>query len=267
MQEVTPKVHLAGHTMPRLDEMETYLRDIGADQYADEMMARSDEDNPEEILAVAGKKCYKSFQPGLNPNVTKVRGYDEYIPESILKTGHGSVLEHGSVTFIFDNVSRVFTHELVRHRVGSSFSQESLRYVRLEDLKFWMPDALKGNEEGEALVRETIEYLEDVQKKLADIYSIHDEKNFSKKKIMTSAFRRLAPIGLGTSIMWSANFRTLRHVIALRTAVHAEEEIRLVFNEVAEICKNNWPNVFADMTKNDKGEWVFSNPQQPYEKK
>ena len=34
------------------------------------------------------------------------------------------------------NVSRVFTHELVRHRAGSAFSQESLRYVRLTDIGF-----------------------------------------------------------------------------------------------------------------------------------
>ena len=38
------------------------------------------------------------------------------------------------------NVSRVATHELVRHRAGVAVSQESLRFVRLDDLPFWFPE-------------------------------------------------------------------------------------------------------------------------------
>jgi len=51
--------------------------------------------------------------------------------ENLLRSAHGSVLEHAGYSFALRNVSRVFTHELVRHRAGSAFSQESLRYVRL----------------------------------------------------------------------------------------------------------------------------------------
>lgn len=51
----------------------------------------------------------------------------------------GSVIEHHVTNWIFADVSRVFTHELVRHRVGTAFSQESLRYVRLNDLGLWLP--------------------------------------------------------------------------------------------------------------------------------
>jgi thymidylate synthase (FAD) len=61
---------------------------------------------------------------------------------NLLASLHGSVLEHASDTFAFHNVSRVFTHELVRHRAGSAFSQESLRYVRLAEIGFRVPEAL-----------------------------------------------------------------------------------------------------------------------------
>ena len=58
--------------------------------------------------------------------------------------------------------------------------------------------------------------------------------------------RRLAPLGLATSIGWSANMRALRHVIEMRTEPTAEEEIRLVFGQVAEICQERYSNLFAD---------------------
>ncbi len=53
-------------------------------------------------------------------------------------------------------------------------------------------------------------------------------------------------MGLATNIGWSANFRTLRHVIEQRTAPWAEEEIRVVFGQVAFCAMENWPNVFGD---------------------
>ncbi len=67
---------------------------------------------------------------------------------------------------------------------------------------------------------------------------------FAIKKEITSALRRLAPIGLSTDILWTANVRTLRHVIEMRTAPGAEEELRTVFNLIAETMKAEAPNLF-----------------------
>jgi thymidylate synthase (FAD) len=60
--------------------------------------------------------------------------------------------------------------------------------------------------------------------------------------------RRIAPEGLATAIGWTANFRTLRHVIELRTDPAAEWEIRYVFGEVAKFLINRYPNAFGDLT-------------------
>ena len=70
--------------------------------------------------------------------------------------------------------------------------------------------------------------------------------SFDRKKKITSAMRRIAPIGLATNIGWSTNFRNLRHVIEMRTSPWAEEEIRLVFGQVAEIALKRWGNLFSD---------------------
>ena len=64
---------------------------------------------------------------------------------------------------------------------------------------------------------------------------------FHVKKEVTSALRRLAPTGLSTDIIWTANVRTLRHVIEMRTAEGAEEELRLVFDKIARIMSDEAP--------------------------
>ena len=84
---------------------------------------------------------------------------------------------------------------------------------------------------------------------------------FHVKKEVTSALRRLAPIGLSTDIVWSANARTLRHVIEMRTAEGAEEELRLVFDKVARLMLAEAPNLFQDFVRQDDGSWVPKNPK------
>ena len=58
--------------------------------------------------------------------------------------------------------------------------------------------------------------------------------------------RRLAPIGVATNIGWSANIRAVRHVIEMRTAPGAEEEIRLLFAKVGALCVERFPHLFGD---------------------
>lgn len=91
--------------------------------------------------------------------------------------------------------------------------------------------------------------MEAFQSWLAAHYGIDDMKSFSKKKKLTSAFRRFAPIGLATSIGWSANIRTLRWLLTLRTAKSAEVEIRLIFDQVGKLLQAKFPNLFGDFER------------------
>ncbi len=189
--------------------------------------------------------CYRSFKPGLNENVTKVReGNDIYI-NNILKQQHGSVLEHASDTFAIVNCSRVFTHEIVRHRL-CAFSQESLRYVRLTELKGWVPGSLEDDDYYPTAFLRAFRFLENLQKDLASAFGL-DSRPFNEKKKLTSAMRRLAPIGLATTIIVTTNHRNWRHLIAMRTSEHAEEEIRLVMGAIARSLLDRYPNIYQDM--------------------
>lgn len=250
MRLLSPKVYLIAETMLVNDGLEQYLKD----QFDIEWQSGAMTD-AEKLVEANGRMCYRSWEPGLNKNVVRVRtDHKEYI-ENILKSRHGSVLEHSCVSFFFANVSRVFTHELVRHRAGTAISQESLRFVRLDDIGFFVPEEFKNDEHVYELVVEAIGRAEAIQKHLAEYFEI-DALQFNEKKKLTSAMRRLAPDGLTTTIGWTANFRALRHVLEMRTALGAEEEIRIVFDQVAEIVTKRYPAVFQDFIKNLEGEWT-----------
>ncbi|HOV75425.1 MAG TPA: FAD-dependent thymidylate synthase [Candidatus Hydrogenedentes bacterium] len=243
MKFVEPKVFLVGETRAVESGLQAYFDHVGVSDWKTD--APSD---AERLCEIFGRLCYRSFEPGLNPNVTRVRQGNAPYLRHIEEVGHGSVLEHATVNFIFADVSRVFTHELVRHRAGVAISQESLRFVRLDALSAYVPTVIRENEEGMTLFAKTLEQLEAIQRQLAGVYGIEEETSFDKKKKLTSAFRRIAPDGVATTIGWSSNFRTLRHVIERRTDPAAEEEIRLVFGLVHEILRDRYPNVFGDYT-------------------
>ena len=55
--------------------------------------------------------------------------------EKIISMGHASTMEHVTFTFAIEGISRVLTHQLVRHRIAS-YSQQSQRYVSEHDFEY-----------------------------------------------------------------------------------------------------------------------------------
>src|SRR3954454_6295666 len=256
MHETQPSVHLIARPALDNEAIRDYLRDVGGEAWLDMRLGEAEgSPNPGQLLVeFAGRACYRSWEPGLNHNVTRIRTDQREYMQNLLRSLHGSVLEHASYSFAIRNCSRVFTHELVRHRAGSAFSQESLRYVRLTDIGFRVPPVLEPVREQ---VLSLVEQLEELQVSAAKELGIDDEGvPFHVKKEVTSALRRIAPIGLSTDIVWTANVRTLRHVIEMRTAPGAEEELRLVFDQVARIMQAEAPGLFQDFAQNGDGAWT-----------
>src|SRR4051812_9201925 len=128
MRETKPEVFLISR--PGLDDgaIERYLRAVGGEAWLvgvrDSSLSAA-----ERLCEFAGRLCYRSWDVGLNLNVRRIRTESSAYFKNILSSGHGSILEHAQYSFVFHNASRVFTHELVRHRAGVAISQESLRYV------------------------------------------------------------------------------------------------------------------------------------------
>ena len=247
MELTKPKVIKIAETRIDRDGVHAMLQALGVSRKGEERFSQM-VDNGETLCELAGRMCYESFELGLNPNVTKIREDSKDYFKNLLTKGDGSVCEHGSASFVFLGVSRIFTHELARHRVGIAISQESLRYVRPKEIQMFLPDDLDPQLR-EAMVK-VAERTEDAYRELEESIP-WAELQMDTKKRLTSALRRILFDGIATNVVWTANFRTLRWVIEMRTDPSAEVEIRLVFDQVAQICKKDYPLLYQDFERKE----------------
>lgn len=255
LQPVKPEVFLIARPALDWDEVRRYLKGVGGEAWADRVQDRVADE--EALVEFAGRVCYRSWEAGLNPNVTRVRTNSHVYLRNILSSGHGSVLEHASYSFLFHHVSRVLTHELVRHRAGVAVSQESLRFVRLSELPFWFPDWARGDALLMERAQAVLEQLEEFQGWMGDHFGLDSQGlSFHEKKHKTSFMRRFAPEGVATDILVTINIRALRHIIYMRTALGAEEEIRQVMDLVAERALAATPALMQDYDPNQDREWI-----------
>lgn len=223
----------------------------------------------ESLIMLAGKRCYMSFQPGLNPNVQKVRAdYTAYL-DNILKSGHGSVIEQADQTFAIEGLSRVCTAELNRHRAGWAVSEGSMRYIRFEDIPYWMPDSLQPDDNDSPDVRDrklrsrllfqgAFRQMEENYARFMKIWEMDEgHPSFYYKKRVTSTARRLIGMGVATGGIWKGNLRAVRHVLDLRCDDQAaEEEIFHLFRLIGDYMVEHQPRLFQDFTKNEEtGAW------------
>lgn len=264
MKFVPIKVTLVAKTITLVDEIEKVVNNT---LHADNYKCPEQATDAEGIINFAAKRCYNSFQPGINPNVEKVRtDLAEYF-DNILKSRHGSVLEHASYSFSIENITRVATAELNRHRAGVAVSEQSLRYCRFTDIPFWLPPSLE-NTSGDSeelkqqkletvrLVGKHLQATEDLYKQLVDLWELDkDNVSFKYKKTITSMLRRILPMGICTGGVWTFNVRAMRHILEMRSSPHAEEEIAYIFGCIGKILHETEPRLFGDFKLVD-GFWV-----------
>lgn len=258
-----PEVFLVAHPTLEWEEIRRYLHKVGertgtqAIEWADRVEKDATVPDGEALVEFGGKYCYRSWVPEANANLSKVTEDTPAYLGNILRQGHGSVLEHANYSFVFDDVSRVFTHEMVRHRAGVAVSQESMRFVRLTDIPFWFPEWARNDNRLMANAVILLQQMETFQIWMSKHFDLDNPSTpMSEKKHKTSFMRRFAPDGVATGMLCTINVRALRHIVYMRTALGAEEEIRLVFDEVARLALQVTPNLMQDYSPNENQEWI-----------
>lgn len=143
---------------------------------------------------------------------------------------HESPLEHSVMTFHI-TCSRACSHQLVRHRIAS-YSQQSQRYVKMDDLPVIVPPSFSG---AELAFRVAMRNAEEDYKFLLD------------NGIPAEDARYLLPNAVATQLVVTMNFRSLLHFFAERTCNRAQWEIRDIANQMLTICKQVCPVVFENV--------------------
>ena len=202
----------------------------------------TDTDNAAELLCMAaGKICYDAFGKGRSDT-------GEYLG-NIIEMKHGSVLEHAVWNFIIAGVSRVFSHEHVRHRAGIAISQRSQRYVSESASGQTLLPMIEANPEAKRVWEEAVAQSQGAYDKLVQLLAEDLREHLDKTllvKTVRSAARSVMPNSTETYLFWSANARALRHYIEMRGSRDADIEIRKVAVQMLKIMQREAPNLFGD---------------------
>ncbi len=183
----------------------------------------------EDVIEKACRTCYLSFHRYNPPSST------EELIKKVIRKGHHSVLEHAYATFRIKGGSRVFTHEMVRHRLMSP-SQESQRYVeygKTKEFEFVIPSTIEKTSFKDRFKKVALE--------LKDFY-----EEMVRTEIPKEDARYILPNATVSEIVVSANFRELRHIFEVRCVERAHWEIREICLEMLKIMKKEAPIVFWD---------------------
>jgi len=187
--------------------------------------------DPEQAVALAARLCYSPVSIG--DLRERISGGDiRSFLEKILSLGHHSVLEHASFTFGIEGISRVTTHQLVRHRIAS-FSQQSQRYVSHKEIfDVVLPPSIAADPE----LSEKFSAL------IGEIHHFYGE--LVEKGIPAEDARYVLPNAAETKILVTMNARELFHFFRLRCCERAQWEIRAMAVEMLKLVKVVAPVIF-----------------------
>ncbi|MEW6680655.1 MAG: FAD-dependent thymidylate synthase [bacterium] len=179
---------------------------------------------PEALVARAAALCYSKEDK--KPQKEKVKPF----MEKLLKMGHMSPFEHISFTFRISGVSRVLSHQLVRHRIAS-YSQQSQRYVFFDKASYVIPKSIKDK----GMDKEFSKKIEE----MVDFYRFLVKQGIPKEDA-----RYILPSSFTTSLIMTMNARELIHFFRLRCCNRAQWEIRDMAERMLFLVKNIAPNIF-----------------------
>lgn len=168
--------------------------------------------DPERMVAMSARLCYSPIgAEELAESMSEEQ--IESLLNKIVEMEHLSTLEHVSFTFAIEGVSRVLTHQLVRHRIAS-YSQQSQRYVSEHEFEYIMPTTI-GND---PIAKEKFEQLMHTVRDTYDELIALGINKEDARYCLTNATE--------TKIVVTMNARTLLHFFQLRCCARAQWEIR-----------------------------------------
>lgn len=224
-------------------------------------------DDPINVMWTAARTCYSATSPNTmwdtiygpieedqEYSTEQVEEYTEKhwkLVKAVLDSGHQSVAEHVNFTFAIEGISRACSHQLVRHRAGIVFSQQSQRYVEFKEdyndllnhAKFYgygaFYDIEEWNDSYNKISKILEKYFVDVKPENISGYfnSLLNYLNAVNNGIKAEDARNFLPNATKTNITMTVNFRELIHLCNLRLCTRAQLEIRNLFREIAKCVK------------------------------
>ena len=187
---------------------------------------------PERTVAMSARLCYSPIGAAqLEEKISDEQAAK--LVRKLVSMGHLSTLEHVTFTFAIEGVSRVLTHQLVRHRIAS-YSQQSQRYVKEHDFETIVPPSIAKNPEAKAKFTAL----------MTEIQNLYNE--FTEAGVLAEDARYILPNATETKIVCTFNARSLLNFFSLRCCTRAQWEIRALANEMLRQVKEVAPVIFEN---------------------
>ena len=192
---------------------------------------------PEKLVAIAARLCYSPV--GVEDLDKQLNlGAARKLVKFVIKSGHLSTTEHVYFTFGVEGISRVLSHQLVRHRIAS-FNQQSQRYVKFkENYEYIVPDLIKQNKG----IKEKYKSL------ISDIHKFYEE--MINSGIDAEDARYILPNSSETKMIVTMNARELLHFFTVRCCKRAQAEIRELATLMLKDVKKVAPVIFENAGPN-----------------
>jgi len=186
---------------------------------------------PEKLVAIAARLCYSPVGVEDLDEQLDIEAARKLV-KFVIKSGHLSTTEHVYFTFGIEGISRVLSHQLVRHRIAS-FNQQSQRYVKFkENYEYIVPDLIRQNKE--------------INKKykgfISEIHKFYEE--MIDNGIDAEDARYILPNASETKMIMTMNARELLHFFTVRCCNRAQAEIRELATLMLKDVKKVAPVIF-----------------------
>ncbi|QDR78782.1 FAD-dependent thymidylate synthase [Sporomusa termitida] len=186
---------------------------------------------PERTVAMSARLCYSASgaeELAQTMSDTQV----STLLDKLFGMGHLSTFEHVNFTFAIEGISRVLTHQLVRHRIAS-YSQQSQRYVSEHGFEYILPPAIAGHPEAKVKYDRLLHQIQQTYDELVSL-GIHQE---DARYVLANATE--------TKIVVTMNARSLLHFFEKRCCQRAQWEIRNLANVMLAEVRSVAPRLFA----------------------
>ena len=215
---------------------------------------------PEKVISMAAKLCYSPVSVDeIAENLTQ-ESINKFL-NMLVSMGHESPIEHVTFTFGIEGISRSCSHQIVRHRIAS-FSQQSQRYVKLDQFEYIIPPEIERNEEAKKIFIESMNKCQEDYDKLVEIlfakhYQELLDKGVSEKKAKSQAekmsiedARYVFPNACETKMVFTINARSLYNFFHHRCCERAQWEIRELATEMLRLVREVAPILFNNVGPN-----------------
>ena len=180
------------------------------------------------IIYTACRTCYSEQLPdqiwdkAVSRTVADEK--QQNLVRKVMESGHGSTIEHVNFTFAISGVTRTLSHQLVRHRAGTAFDQQSQRYVSFKQRdNYTVPDSIANGDLPDDLAGR----FERAVDENLDLYG-----QLLQAEVPAEDARFIFPNAMQTNLIMTVNLRQLIHMSGLRLCTMAQWEIRQLFKQI-----------------------------------